>query len=443
MRLLPTPDELFFRLAAMMNYRPNNSRGITRPMTGLWALVCGLILGAVASGAQSAQSFSWPNRAVGTAPSPEEIRLCSASDAGDPLFGACAEATDGVEIKPILGVTEDMARCDREARWRQKRFIPWESFAYGEYVGPHRTPHVGDYRLRVNDQLDFVFMLDRTVTNDPYRLNAGDVIQISSGSDPDLNQTSLKILSDGTISLRLVGRVRAADMTIDMLQTLLNEKYVEKGVRMPEIVVQVVESDTPLRDLRDAVDARFGSGGQTRLATVSPDGTIQLPLIQSVPAVGLSLDELAREVNARYRARVRGIEVTPILSQRAPRFVYVLGEVNQPGQITLSGPTTVTQAISQVGGWKQGANLRNVIVFRRDQDWRLIATQLNLFGALSGQRPIPSDEIWLRDSDIVLVPKLAIQRISEIVDMYFTRTIYGVLPFLANESFFDNNSTIN
>ena len=370
------------------------------------------------------------------------IEFNAAANTGNCADDSGGNADCGAMVKPILGVDESMARCDREANWRQLRLIPWESFAYGEYLGPHRTPHVGDYRLRVSDVLEFVFMLDRTVTGEPYRLNAGDVIQISSASDPDLSQTSLKILSDGTISLRLVGRVRAADLTLDMLQNLLNEKYVEKGVKIPEIVVQVLESDTPLRDLRDAVDARFGSGGQSRLATVSPDGTVQLPLIQSVPAVGLTLDELSREVNARYRARVRGIEITPILSQRAPRFVYVLGEVTKPGQVTLTGPTTVMQAVSQAGGWKEGANLRNVIVFRRDQDWHLVATRLNLVGALSGERPIPSDEIWLRDSDIVLLPKMSIQRLSELVDLYFTKTFYSVVKIQGFDFFFDNNSTI-
>lgn len=393
------------------------------------------------SAAQTPAKSAWPSRQVSATSQSIENTPAPPLD-GSLIDSSCRDANGGTDVKPILGVDQSMASCDREATWRQSKLIPWESFAYGEYIGPHRTPHVGEYRLRVNDQLEFVYMLDRTVNGEPYRLNAGDVIQISSASDPDITQTNLKILSDGTVSLRLVGRVRAAEMTVDALQTLLNEKYIEKGVKVPEIVVQVIESDTLLRDLRDAVDARFGSGGQSRIATITPDGTVQLPLIQSVPAVGLTLDELSREVNARYRAKVRGIEITPILSQRAPRFVYVLGEVVQPGQIDMSGPTTVMQAISQAGGWRQGANLHNVIVFRRDQDWRLVATRLNLTGGLSGERPIPSDEIWLRDSDIVLVPKMSIQRLSELVDLYFTRTIYGVFRFQGIDFSFDDGSVI-
>ncbi len=392
---------------------------------------------------QVSPGFGFPNQSSPIGPStPAAIGSSQAQPCAATRDAFCGDPGCGIAAKPILGVDSNMTQPGQEASWRQQRLIPWESFAYGEYTGPHRTPHVGEYRLRVNDQLEFVYLLDRTVSEEEYRISAGDIIQISSASDPDLNQTGLTILSDGTISLRLVGRVRAAGLTIDMLQKSLNEKYVLKGVKIPEVVVQVTQSDTPLRDLRDSVDARAGSGGQSRIATISPDGTVQLPLIQSVPAVGLTLDELAREVNARYRLHVRGMEITPILSARAPRFIYVLGEVNQPGQVTLTGPTTVIQAISQAGSWRQGANLGSVIVFRRDEDWRLVATKLNLRGALSGQRPIPSDEIWLRDSDIVLVPKMSIQRLSELVEMYFTRTIYSVFRFQGIDFSFDNSSVI-
>ena len=77
-----------------------------------------------------------------------------------------------------------------------------------------------------------------------------------------------------------------------------------------------------------------------------------------------------------------------------------------------------------------GGYLREIVVFRRADDWRLLATRLDLRGALYGKRPIPSDEIWLRDSDIVLVPKSPITRATDLVDQVFTRGVNNVIPLL-------------
>jgi polysaccharide export outer membrane protein len=226
----------------------------------------------------------------------------------------------------------------------------------------------------------------------------------------------------------LVGLVRFAGKTIANIQRELNDRYSEY-VKDPEIVVQVIEGDSPLQGLRDAVDARAGNGGQSRLATVSPDGTIQLPKIGSVPAIGLTLEEIEREINARYNLYYSGgVEVTSILIERAPRFIYVLGEVPQPGQIEMTGPTSVMQAIALAQGFNQGGNLRQVVVFRRDANWQLIATRLDLAAPLFGRSPNPADEIWLRDSDIVLIPKKPIQRLSEAVNLYLSTTIYSIFP---------------
>ena len=320
-----------------------------------------------------------------------------------------------------------IGRFASEPRWANARQSDWEQFSYGEYIGPFRTPHVPEYRIRIGDSLEFVYLLTRRRTSEPYRLYVGDTISVSSTTDSTLNQPSVVILSDGTVSLPLIGTIRTAGKTIDNLQRELSDRYTE-FLKNPEIVVQVVEGDTPLNDLRDAVDARQGTGGQSRFATVSPDGTIQLPLVGSVPAIGLTLEEIGREVNARYRLYLGGVVVTPILAERAPRFISVVGEVGQSGQFELTGPTTALQAIALAQGFTPNGNLRQIIVFRRDANWRLIATKLDLNAALNGNRPHPSDEIWLRDSDIVLVPNKPIQLLSEAVNQYLTNTLYAIFP---------------
>ena len=334
---------------------------------------------------------------------------------------------DGMSSKFMSAIDGNSGRFGAEPGWRNASSMPWEQYAYGEYIGPFRTPHVPDYRIRIGDQLEFVYLLTRRRSNEPYRLYVGDTIQITSTGDSTLNQPTVQILSDGTIALPLIGTVRASGKSISNLRRELNDRYTE-FVKEPEIVVQVVQGNTPLNDLRDAVDARQGAGGQSRLATVSPDGTIQLPLVGSVPAIGLTLEEIGREVNARYRLYLGGVFVTPILVERAPRFIYVVGEVGESGRFELTGPTTAMQAIALAQGFTPGGNLRQIIVFRRDANWQLIATKLDLNGALNGRRPYPSDEIWLRDSDIIVVPKKPIQRLSEAVNQYLTGTIYSIFP---------------
>jgi len=57
-----------------------------------------------------------------------------------------------------------------------------------------------------------------------------------------------------------------------------------------------------------------------------------------------------------------------------------------------------------------------------------MATKLDIQGALFGHRPVPSDEIWLRDSDVVLVPKTPLLRFDDALDLVFTRGLYSAFP---------------
>lgn len=357
--------------------------------------------------------------------------------------GDCAYAAG--PSKTALAVDGFRVNPNREPRWRDAQLLPWESLAYGEYVGPARTPHTPEYRCRVNDQIDFVYRQTRERSSDRYRLGVGDMIAISSQPYPEeVNDTELLILQDGTVQIRGLGSVLAANKTIEKLQDDINGLYVSEEVTKenPNVLIKPIKTQTRLADLIRTVDATAGQGGLARSVLVSPDGTVQLPAIGSVPAVGLTLNELSAEANARYRMEVEGLEVTAILRERAPRFVYVLGEVATPRQVTLQGPTTVMQAIAEAGGWNRGGNLREIIVFRRDENWRLIATRLDLSGALWGNRPHPSDDLWLRDSDIVLVPKNAGQRIADFVQVYFSQGLYGVFPSQGFAVNFDGVSSL-
>ncbi|MBI1246553.1 sugar ABC transporter substrate-binding protein [bacterium] len=329
--------------------------------------------------------------------------------------------------RDLVGVDSTDPTCQGELHWDARRPIPWQVFAQGEYVGPARTAPVPEYRLRVDDEIEFVYRLTRQKTTRPYQLNVGDTISIESLTDANLNRT-IQVEPDGSITVLLLNQFPAAGRTVAELQKALEESY-KKYYKVPAITVTPIKTNTKLEDLRATVDARAGVGGQVRRSRVTPEGTIQLPALGNIPAQGMTLDELKREIDERYARTIEGIEVTPVLIQRAARYVYVLGEVANPGRYELTAPTTSIQSIALAGGWKNGANLRQVVVFRRAQDWRLVATMLDLRGALYGKRPAPSDEIWLRDSDIVIVPKMPIKWADDFIELVFTKGIYGVVPF--------------
>jgi polysaccharide export outer membrane protein len=334
---------------------------------------------------------------------------------------------------PVRGV--DCAGCDRRlcGGWERARLIAWQAYAQGEYVGHDRLPHVPEYRLRVDDQIDLIYRVTRDETSTPYKLNVGDEVRVESFTDPDLNR-DLVVQPDGTITVRLLGQVHATGRTIPQLRDSLEELY-KKFYKVPAITVTPLKVNTKLEDLRATVDRRYGIGGQSQLVRVTPEGTISLTAIGSVCAQGLTIRELQAELNERYRQEIEGIEVVPVLLQRAPRYIYVLGEVKAPGRFELTGPTTAMQAIALAGSWNVGANLKQIVVFRRGDDWRLLATMINLEAALCGGQPCPPGEIWLSDSDVIVVPKGVILQATDFIDLVFRRGIYGVFPLNASINF--------
>ncbi|HVA47857.1 MAG TPA: polysaccharide biosynthesis/export family protein [Pirellulales bacterium] len=358
-----------------------------------------------------------------------------------PIQNPKSKIQNGIELCQALGPAAPYAikgldcasgACG-EMGWDAARPIPWQRYAQGEYVGHERLRHVDQYRLRVDDEIEFVFRLTRMESSQPYQLTVGDEIRVESLSDATLNR-DLVIQPDGYITLPLVNEVRATQHTVPQLRAEV-ERRLKKFYKEPAITITPVRLNAQLEDLRATSDARFGFGGQSRRARVTPEGTIQLPALGNVPVQGLTLMEVQRELHERLGRRFEGMEITPVLGARAPRYIYVVGEVRTPGRYELTGPTTAMQAISMAGGWIYGGNLWNTVVFRRGDDWRLLATKLDLRGPLYGKRPCPADEIWLNDSDIVLVPKSRILVYDNVISLLFTQGLWGIVPFSTATTF--------
>ncbi len=119
--------------------------------------------------------------------------------------------------------------------------------------------------------------------------------------------------------------------------------------------------------------------------------------------------------------------MTVNIEQTAPSFVYVLGQVAQPGRLEARLPMTAWQAIAQAGGNLPGGNMKQVVILRRTVDWRLVATTIDL-SSTNRSRPEDFPDIWLWDTDVILVPKTRIQRADELINLYLTQGAYALFP---------------
>ncbi len=283
--------------------------------------------------------------------------------------------------------------------WKNLHPYPFGPLAHGEYLGPIRLPATLDYRLRVGDQLSFIFIDAPSQLFETYRLMVGDEIAIDSNTDEKVRSGDIiagrgvTVMPDGMIFARLIGPIRAEGLTIPQLRHNLEVAY-QQYIREPSIDITPIKWNSLKTAVLNSVDARAGTGGQNYADIVHPDGTIRLPKIGAVCVLGMTLDEVKREVNLRLSQTVPGLEVEPRILAEAQHSIYVTGEVNKPDRYTLVGPTTVTQAIAMAGGTKVGGNLREIVIFRRAEDWRLIATRIDLRGPTLAKLAIPRTKFF-------------------------------------------------
>ena len=349
------------------------------------------------------------------------IQMCPPQQPTGVTSGAC---------KPCITGVDCAQGPDGEKRWHDAQGIDFGPLWHGEYIGPIRLPTLLDYRVRINDEVLVTYIPNRQVVPDEYKLTPGDELNVNSVSDETINRDRVQIQPDGTIVVPLIvdTRIMASGKSIGQLRRDLEVAF-KKYINNPAINVEPFKVNTAVEDLKDAVNGPFAAGGRVLTTVVNPDGRIQLVGIGSVYVLGMTLEEIKRELNLRYRSKFVGIEVEPRLSRTAPHFLFVFGEVATQGRFEMNGPTTVTQGLALAGGLKLGANNRQVLIFRRAEDWRLVSTMLDLRGGQLGKRPNPSDEIWLRDSDLIIVPPKPIKLFGNAVQQVFTDGLYRIVPF--------------
>jgi len=139
----------------------------------------------------------------------------------------------------------------------------------------------------------------------------------------------------------------------------------------------------------------------SKTVPVRPDGKISLPLLNDVQAAGLTPMQLQENIKEGLKKFISEPQVAVIITQVNSRHVYVLGEVNRPGAISMLPNMTILQALSTAGGFTQYAKLNGIYVLRTENG-RQLTFPFNYKDVIRGRSA--QQNIMLKPGDTIVVP---------------------------------------
>jgi polysaccharide export outer membrane protein len=254
----------------------------------------------------------------------------------------------------------------------------------------------------------------RILSGNPYKLNRFGVLEVPGlpsmpvagmtayeatkrlSSDPDLNNyfvrlSLLRITPTGDEALKPFG--------YDLFEGSPSTFAPVSDIQVPVDYI-VGPGDTLVIQL-------YGNEPTTYELTVERDGRVNFPKIGPVMVSGMTFDQARDAIEQRVSKQLIGSRVSVTIGDLRSIRVFVLGEAQKPGSYTVSGLSTMTNALFVSGGVKKIGSLRNIQLKR---DGKLIST-LDLYDMLL--RGDNSGDHQLLPGDVIFIPP-----IGETVSVY-------------------------
>lgn len=146
-----------------------------------------------------------------------------------------------------------------------------------------------------------------------------------------------------------------------------------------------------------------------RQVLVLPDGRISVPLAGSVNAGGKTVDAvenaIADRLASNFAVRPSVFVSVDMVNEDGATFpIFVMGQVNNPGQVEVEPGTNMLQAIAMSGGLDRFAATKRIQLRRTDPSTGKERLFLFNYRAVERGGSIES-MITLREGDVLLVPE--------------------------------------
>ena len=131
---------------------------------------------------------------------------------------------------------------------------------------------------------------------------------------------------------------------------------------------------------------------------VGRDGQIDFPELGPIAVAGQRFEAVRGLIEQRVRNQLIGVEVSVSMGELRGIQVFVLGDAERPGSYTVSGLSTITNALLESGGIKPIGSLRDIQLKRAG----VIVRRLDLYDVLLNGDT--SNDVRLLPGDVIFVP---------------------------------------
>lgn len=135
---------------------------------------------------------------------------------------------------------------------------------------------------------------------------------------------------------------------------------------------------------------------------VRPDGMFSFPLAGQLDARNKSVGELQQELTTKLKKYISDPVVTVSIQEIKGNKVYVIGQVQKPGDFVVNPRVDVMQALSMAGGATPFAALGDIMILRRTDTGQQTALPFKYTDVIRGRNL--QQNIMLQAGDVVVVP---------------------------------------
>ncbi|MGD8910999.1 MAG: polysaccharide biosynthesis/export family protein [Chromatiales bacterium] len=127
---------------------------------------------------------------------------------------------------------------------------------------------------------------------------------------------------------------------------------------------------------------------------IAEDGTIYYPYVGIVRVAGLTTREVRDILTFKLMKFIENVQLDVRVAQFRSKYVYVVGEVHQPGQQTITDiPMTILEAVNRAGGFTEDADFSRVLLTRHGATYRVDIQMMYERGATEQNALLESGDI--------------------------------------------------